>query len=257
MAFGSNANNVPMLHNYAAAVAHEAKVKPIRGRAVECKPVGQRNITHATIRNANDDIVVRIYNTDIVRYKPDGRIIINQGGHASNTTRAYLSALMHEWFGSHQGETVWFDRPNDKTYILHDRADNIFVPNPDRPPRLIFTNPKPQVIYKKNRAALKEVRARYAPFIRYMKNIQKLQGGGGVKGFPRPGYISHLDMSKLILSSELEDNYLALACFAWPGYHNPVTKFENFLLHHHNHEVFTKVTVPLGELAHNRYRAFF
>ena len=256
MAFRLNTEEIPVLHNYARAVKYEAKVKPIRGRAVECKPVGKRNITHATIRNANDDIVVRIYQTDIVRYKPDGTIIINQGGHASNTTRAYLSALLHEWFGSHQGETTWFDRPNAKTYILHDRADNIFVPDPDQPSRLVFTNPKPQTIRKKDRGALKAVRARYAPFIRYMKNIQKLQGGGAIKGLPRPGYISYLDLSELILSNELENNYLALAHFAWPGYHNPVSKFENFLLHHHNHEVFTKVTVPLGELAHDRYRAF-
>ena len=261
MTFQSNTSGVPMLHNYEQAAAHEAKIKPIRGRAVECKPVGQRNITHATIRRDADDIVVRIYRTDIVRYKPDGRIIVNQGGHASNATRAYLNAMMKGYFGSHQGVTIWSDSNTKGWFIMHDRADNIFIPDPENPDRHIFTNPIPQVTHKKDRAGMKAIRARYAPFIRYMKNVKKLQGEEAFRKIAYGRYADHLDRAELIElagSNTLDGHYKAMMSVAWPGYgSNPFSKFEKAMMHYHSDEAFIEVTLPLGELAVDKYKSFF
>ena len=259
MGFQSNTSGVPVMATYAEAVAHEAKIKPIRGRAVECKPVGQRNITHATIRRDADDIVVRIYSTDIVRYKPDGRVIINQGGHASNATRAYLNAMVKGYFSSHQGVTVWSNSETKGWFILHYRADNIFIPDPENPHRLIFTNPIPQVTHKKDRAGMKAIRARYAPFIRYMKNIVKLQGQNNLW---RPGYpdrMSNAQVLELARSDDLENHYKAMVYFAWRVWSgdNPFRRFEKALMAYHSDEAFIEVTLPLGELAVDKYKSFF
>lgn len=261
MGFQTNASGVPLMATYAQAVAHEAKVKPIRGRAEECKPVGQRNLTHATIRKQDQDIVVRIYRTDIIRYKPDGRVIVNQGGYASNATRAYLNAALPHHFHSHQGVTIWRDHMSDTKgwFILHSEADNIFVPDPENPRRLIFTNPIPQITHKKDRAGMKAVRARYAPFIRYVKNVIKLQGQNNLS---RPVYSERMTNAQalaLARSDDLESHYKALLYFAWRVWSgdNPLLRFEKALMAYHSDEAFIEVTLPLGELAIDKYKAFF
>lgn len=261
MFFQSNTSGVPMLHNYERAVAHEAKVKPIRGRAVECKPVGQRNLSHATIRKQDQDIVVRLYHTDIIRYKPDGRVIVNQGGYASSATRAYLNAALPHHFHSHQGVTVWKDHMSDTKgwFILHSEADNIFVPDPENPRRLIFTNPIPQIIHKKDRAGMKAIRARYAPFIRYVKNIIKLQGQNNLLRPDYPDRMTNVQALALAGSDDLENHYKAMVYFAWRVWSgdNPLLRFEKVMMAYHSDEAFIEVTLPLGELAVDKYKSFF
>lgn len=70
---------IPTLLTYAEAVAHEANVEPIRGRAVETKPLGQRNKSYVTIRKEGDNIIVAKYGTDMLTYRPDNTIRVHGG----------------------------------------------------------------------------------------------------------------------------------------------------------------------------------
>jgi hypothetical protein len=255
------------MYTYADAVRWELLVKPIRGRAEECKPLGARNKSHANIRKDGDDIVVRLYRTDIVRYKPDGTIIVNQGGYECMTTRKYLNAILPMWFGSFQGKTHTYRGTDDTGYhLLHSSADNIFKmkPNSDHhAPLYHFVNPKPCIIHSKNRAKAKAVRQRYAPFIRYVKNVKKLMGGKiAITERPALNYHAVPDVLTFALSKEPEDQYKALAYFAWVGCWNTgqadvLRQFENAIMRQHRDEMFDTRTLPRGELAHDKFAGLF
>lgn len=259
------------LRNYKEAAKWEAVVKPIRGRATECKPVGDRNKPYASIRKeeTTNDIVVQLYRTDLVRWKPDGTIIVNQGGYESQTTRKWLNALLPWYFGSFQGTTiVWgISLVNENQPMMHLREDNIFVPVEREGPNYVsfyrFTNPKPCVIHTKNRAKAKEVRARYAPFIRYVKNIKKLMGGNTyIKEKPAPLlHPINSSLLKLALSKDLEDNYKALVHLAywesWNGHGDALAAFERIITRHHRDEMLEETVLPAGQLKIDKFAGMF
>jgi hypothetical protein len=259
--FGSNPDDVKVLRNYAEAARWESQVKPIRGRAVECKPLGARNKSHANIRRESDDIVVRLYNTDIVRYKPDGSIIIRQGGYASQTTRKYLHAVLPMWFASHQGATTVAFVGVPGSQIMHSNGDNVFAYEPNSV-RLVFTNPVPCIIHKVNRKAMNAVRAKYAVFINYMKNIRKLLGEERFTSEPpEKRYLSNDELLALATSSEPSDHYAAMVYLAWNGYYfsprDPVVRFNTILMRHYRDEVLDTHTLPAGVLQHDKFKSLF
>jgi hypothetical protein len=268
MSFGANPIDVSVLRTYAEAARWEAEIKPIRGRSPECKPLGDRKKTYATIRKENQDIVVRLYNTDLVRWKPDGTVIVNQGSHESNSTRAYLNAVLPMWFHSYQGMTSVGGRLLDVGYhLLHARKDNIFKHDPNNVSSVpyTFTNPRPCIIHRKNRTGSKVVRAKYAPFFKYMRNIKKLLGEDGrierEEGMPK--YISTEQIITLALSSNKEDHYRAMSYLAWDGRGfwggpaDPIAQFEKAMLRHHRNEMLEEVTMPPGVLAVDKFKGLF
>jgi hypothetical protein len=267
--------DVPLLRCYAEAVKQEASVAPIRNHTPECKPLGARKKTHTTIRREGDDIIAKLYDTDIVRWKPDGTIIINQGGHATDTTRKYLNALLPLFFTSHQGKTViWrgldeqaaqthssWREPKFKQFILYDHRDNIFTSEPNNVSLPHFINPEPCMVHVINRAGAKLVRARYAKFIRYMENIKKL-----MNGFPDStlsvAYLSLTDKMEMAAGDSLEDHHYVMSMLVresrWNrNPPNPLRKFESLMLQWHRDEMLTAVTLPYGVVKEDRFKYLF
>lgn len=61
--------------SYEQAVQKHDSIAPIRGRSTDVRPVAQRRNDNFTIRRLDDgSIVIRLYSTDIVVYRPDGTI---------------------------------------------------------------------------------------------------------------------------------------------------------------------------------------
>ena len=50
--------------------------KPIRGRAVECRPIGDRRRDWEKIEMRGDAVACVLYDTDVVTYYPDGRVAL-------------------------------------------------------------------------------------------------------------------------------------------------------------------------------------
>lgn len=75
--FGSNIH-LPRhgILTYDQAAQKHASIVPIRGRAVDTRPLGNRRNDNLTIRRCpkTDAIIVRLYQTDIVTYNTDGTI---------------------------------------------------------------------------------------------------------------------------------------------------------------------------------------
>lgn len=181
MAWGRNYRNwdVPRLTTYEAAARHESITKPIRGDKNGTKPLGDRKKKYFNIRKEGDDIVVRMHSTDIVRYKPSGELILNNGGWVSPSTHD----MFHMLIGLHMqtfNSRTWVD-----CYIANAEGQ---IRRGDYP----FPNNTPvkatrheggwflegiglTVVHHINRKAANKVRKEYAEFKAYLSGITKLR----------------------------------------------------------------------------------
>lgn len=67
--------------------------KPLRGTA-DFRPLDRRSSrANAQIIKDGEDYVIRLYRTDIVRYRPDGTILLKHGGWESLQTATAMSAM--------------------------------------------------------------------------------------------------------------------------------------------------------------------
>jgi hypothetical protein len=72
-----------------------ASVKPIRGRNVDVRPIGQRRrdweqIVRKPLLSGEYSYVARLYATDCVEYFPNGDIVLRTGGWATNSTGEFI-----------------------------------------------------------------------------------------------------------------------------------------------------------------------
>lgn len=64
--------------SYEAALSTYNSIKPIRGRSTDTRPLAARRNDNLTIcQESTGDIVVRLYQTDIIRYNDGGVIVLN------------------------------------------------------------------------------------------------------------------------------------------------------------------------------------
>lgn len=182
------------LLDYADAVQWEANVKPIRGDVNNTKPLGNRRKKHINIKKdpTTQDIVVNFGCTEIVRYKPNGDVIINNGGWVSASTHEFLWALLRLPMRTFDGK-AWvkcFYQPKDQdmgTLIPIERpvatAGEYILPN-NTPVKFRLDPISNQWVsselampftHKVNREKANLVRKSYANFKRYLSGIVKLR----------------------------------------------------------------------------------
>lgn len=235
--YASNFGDIPHLYNWMDASAYEAEVKPIRGR-LDCKPLGKRSKTHQTIRrdHADESVICRLYNTDVVTYHKDGRIEVNFGGWGSQTTTGFVSALLKVWVrichkrvwmhSTLAGKTavgwypVWVDGVN--SFSRNGSGD------------LEFANPFVVSRHSINRKRANIVRSKFKAFKDYLYQNMKIRDEGfsiqefgdmfgwirdGLPNYPHPMYlvvasrdqrVSWLrEFLQLAESTQVEDHYKA------------------------------------------------
>ena len=79
--------------SYEQAVARHNSIVPIRGRSTDVRPLGKRRNDNLTIRmDPKERVLVRLYQTDVVVYNPDGTIELEP--YASNLTNELVSRLL-------------------------------------------------------------------------------------------------------------------------------------------------------------------
>ncbi len=174
------------LRTYEEALAHEASVKPIRGKTI--KPLHRRRDTHLTIRKQagfnfeGEEVVIKMYETDIVKYRPGGEIYVNIDGWVSMTTCQVLTDILGADFHKYNNR-MWVRCDIPESYTPHAlpidaHAPNIFRVNMSN--RLEFQNYKYPVVHNLSRQAANIVRKQYKSFRQYLTNNFKLRSEDGV-----------------------------------------------------------------------------
>lgn len=286
---------IPYILSYQSALNHEANVKPIRGDKNGTKPLGDRKRKYFNIRRDGDDVVVRMHSTDIARYKPDNRIIINNGGWVSSST--------HDMFGELLGLPMWtfnskawvsgYANGVKGDYLVPSGQDVTITANEAGGWNLDgITAP---TTHKVSRKAANAARKQYANFKRYLSGMLKVrletikqrtwQGEMEMQvvrlGYDEMQSVNTINLSKrdydraqnlrgMMLSEDTNNHYVALlhiARSAYGSYYVPrqgiliepesvMAFFDKLLLFIHRDEVLTEVPME-GGAKRDPYAAWF
>lgn len=152
-------------------------VKPIRGRSVEVRPIGERRrdweqIVRKPMVGGEYSYAARLYNTDVVEYLPNGNIILRTGGWETPSTAEFI------W--EHSPFTAW--KKNGKVWIS---TDEVVYPVGAELELHYDHNKRRHVpvnsvlIQKKvvDRAKAKDARAPMKPFLDWAKVFLKMSDG--------------------------------------------------------------------------------
>jgi hypothetical protein len=86
-------SNYPSIRSYGDAARTYANTAPLRGKP-HFRPLDARSSrAKSQIIKDGEDYVIKLYNTEIVRYKADGTTMLNTGGWGTATTAAAISAM--------------------------------------------------------------------------------------------------------------------------------------------------------------------
>ena len=225
MTFG-HIENVPQIRNYLSAVMLEGQIKPIRGRSTTTKPLAGRRQDQLTIRKDADNIVIKLYATNIIKFKPCGEIEVFLGSWGMTRTTVSVIADVLWWHDACLVyDNVWY-----KGQKLHSNEINYFKDN-------ILQNPATIDVYDLNKKAFTQINRKYNEFRKYYRTIEKLGEGWG------EGYSIHLAVPQFISSASgelgIEGFFEVGASIAWYG---GLRKLLERIKYHHRDEVFTKTT---------------
>ena len=232
MYYGNGRTNFPRLENYKQALEHHDSIKPIRGRAVECRPLltcaGGRARSHYAIKkgviNGVDCVSVILYATPVITYLADGEIWLEDGGYPTNTTHQVMCMVLGRGHAFAVGGRSILGLP----YAEPEREEWEVavvqiqpVPKPtnhyfafpeDAPLRLTVTgtqvtvlNPTPMYREYVLRGNMGEVRKRLAKPLAYIRNMAKLVEAQEVDR--RPSFSSQGRARELLESSDIADWY--------------------------------------------------
>jgi hypothetical protein len=184
MAYGHQSHasgQIEPIFIYAEACEREAGIKTIRGTKI--KPLGPRRHKEMQIlKQPNGDIACRLYQTDVVIYKPNGDIVVQVGGWASPTTTAFMGNILRGRFYQFDNQ-VWVsarteEQDEDKPFPLLTHGDNVF--RRSRSGGLFLTNPQSCKTHKINREGANNVRKRYKSFRNYIDRMFRLRAVNGL-----------------------------------------------------------------------------
>jgi hypothetical protein len=243
-----------------------------------------------------EEVVIKMYETDIVKYRPNGDIYVNIDGWASMTTCQVLTDILGADFHKYNNR-MWVRCDIPESYTPHAlpidaHAPNVFRVNMSN--TLEFQNYKYPVVHTLSRQAANIVRKQYKTFRQYLTNNFKLRSDNGVTctfgveefahafevddvyGTPRlpnvqvvgnkwtsPKAIAHY-MALITndgLGHKTEDFYKAVLTTVGGNRHAVTLKqllkiLDDCILYHHRDTVFVKKQVTTGAWAKDNYLRF-
>jgi len=162
---------VPHVHTYEQALSIHNNSKPIRGRAVEVRPLGDRRDGDTYwIRKNEDAIELVLYKTPVITFMPDGEVVLFIDG--------YNSVSTHQFIGHVLGVGVYGAR---RTTVVTINGNKFTISDKDKlrlrreGENWHVLNPTTQWGWKLNRKAVTNVRTRYGEFYKYLKGFVNLR----------------------------------------------------------------------------------
>lgn len=287
---GYRNSGISHLYNYEQALARFHAVKPIRGRDVECRPLGHRDRPHFSIGlNEQQEVECCDYNAKpAVTFKPNGEVLINPQW-VSVSSCAFIEEVL--CIGSSQVDYKIRIHLNAGTFVVP--KDGLVIKRGDAPkyhykPIEIKRN----VVHHIKRGMANNVRSQYADVFSYAHGYFKLDTKMpsddeqremfGVKtsvhtyGDGTTHNYEHLNSPKWALtnpedveefmdmmrSDEPMDKYKAIIALrinvrayrtSKTSYKEVLQWIDRMILTMHRDEVFKKVEVPVGVVRKDIY----
>ena len=184
--YSGNTAGIPSLGSYEEVKNHFDTVAPIRGRTIECRPLGRnRRHTHVEILKHDRSILTddeplgklvrtyayKLYNTECIEWFPDGTVTLTHGNWQSPMTMQFLTYSL--------AKLGHIDSARNKWYFVNKQGKNFLI---DNGITLIkegdFYVAETVVVekkYKANRKALNALRKKYKSFIDYGKTALSME----------------------------------------------------------------------------------
>jgi hypothetical protein len=163
--------------------------KPIRGRAIDIRPWGDRRRDKEQIvqyTRALDGVTMyaaKLYETNVISVAPDGNIYFDNGGWVSPSTTDFMNVVLKEFMHEighmyvvRREGAMWMARTQDHAYRKISKEFGLeltFDPKTGKYDAPLTTVTKKSV----NRKAIKEVRNGIAKFSQFYKMFLKMSGG--------------------------------------------------------------------------------
>jgi hypothetical protein len=175
-----NCAQIPPISSYDMAKAHYEKVKPIRGRAVETKPLGRKRrfpwmtIEKNTVANQSEGTeyhtyACQLFSTHCVEFFPNGDITLRTNGWSSITTGSFINFVMWDLGKLVSASGKWYFLNNRNEAIRFDGSElKLKLDNGVVVPKV---EPTQEHKYTVNRKALNALRKKYASVIEYGKSM--------------------------------------------------------------------------------------
>lgn len=280
MAFGIDTKGIRTFNSYKEASDWEAAVKPVRGDANNTKPLGPRNKKHINIRKENDDIVIRLYHTDVITYHPNGTITLDHGGYNTLSTVSLMQAVLpwgiypHLYHGAMWMRGEYKDE-NGELHTGHFRLPRkaVIEFNPVTRNYRIH-NPVPVYVHHIDRKNKKLVTKEYAAFLAYFKAMTALRAEDGeivLGDGERAPYLRPHDLDDRMRSDDPADHYDAfLSVASWRRYYSWRTgtsrtacsvasikrAIDKHIIQHNAQRILTKTQVPWSTQVDDKYKGY-
>jgi hypothetical protein len=171
--FGNYRNSgIYMLRSYAEAKSWHDRTEPIRGtgRNAGLRPLGHRGKMHFQIYMRDQDVICKLYDTDVVTFHPDNTITITDGGYTSQTTANFIHDVLGAGACIKDHDIVLFGSHNPT------RLMKKMVVTPANVGYTVIETGK-HYTYTINRKRMSELRKMVAPFMKYASVMIKLREG--------------------------------------------------------------------------------
>lgn len=175
--------DIETIRDYAQACARHAEITPIR--KTDIRPIGPRRHKEMQIvkYEGTQEIAARLYQTDVVTYKPNGDIVVRIDGWASIATTEFATNVLgvpFDLFDNRMWVTAVLEEGGEtKPFPLLSQGENIF--RRCRSSDLLLTNPQACKVHKINRQGANNVRQRYRSFRDYVDRMARLRGERSVR----------------------------------------------------------------------------
>lgn len=166
---------VPTLHDYAVAYRWWNTTKPIRGRAVEIRPLAERKYADCySIRKNPDNNAIEcvLYRTPVVSFMPDGEVHLRNDGWTSATTNYFMREVVGRQVSANTQKGRTMVRVGEDVVSLGE-GEVIRLRREGSDYRVV--NTQTHYDYKINRKAANIVRGRFKDFYAYFKGFVNLR----------------------------------------------------------------------------------
>lgn len=155
--------------------------KPIRGRTVEIRPIGQRRrdwekVTRKDLGDGQFAYCAKLYDTEVVEYHPNGDIVLRVDGWVTPSTAEFI----------HEHSPFTCVKQNNKLWVqCKSNGKNTIYPLSNEPMRLKWMGehnyePAEPIMIKKqvvNRAKAKAAREPVMPFVNWARAFVSMTDG--------------------------------------------------------------------------------